>query len=911
MKLQSIGLCLFATATAAFAASSPSSAPVMPFSFVENRGQAESAIRYIGNGPQFKAWFYESSVSLQQGSAVTRIRFEGGSGSPRIEAGDRLGATANYLRGRDPKSWQTGLPLFSSIRYRGVWPGIEIRFKAEDARTKAEYEVGVGASVDEIRLRFEGNAEIQSDGSLVVSNETGEFREDKPFLFQGEGANRAEVAGAFRKYADGSIGFSVPAYDRTKPLVIDPIMLFSGYFGGSSQSTITGVAVNSYYNTIVAGWTIGTDLPASSGVKPHNAGGVDAFVAGFSPAGGALLFCTYLGGSGDDRAFGVAVDASNNTYVTGQTSSTNFPVVGGVQNKLKGARDAFVAKLNPAGNALVYSTYLGGTGVDLGNAIVVDPSNNSAVIIGDTNSTNMPVTAGTFQAALGGGQDAFVAKLGADGATITWLTYFGGSAAEHGAALRQDSLGAVFVVGSTSSVDFPNLQGSQPYLGGGQDGFVAKLASNGKSIIFSTYLGGSGGTAGAPEVVNAVSLASHGSLMVAGTTSSADFPVTPPVWQATFGGGQTDGFICRLDPDTGIMTRATFVGGSGDDSITAMATDPYNNLFWITGYTSSTDFISWHAAQPGTGGGMDAFIARLGFSGLVYASYLGGTGSDSANAIAIDYMTNIVLAGSTSSSNFPVKNNVGRNQAAAVTSFVTRLAPNFTLSVANPPAFYFDVWHDTGYNGPNITLNTTNFGAAGDIPLIGDWDGSGVKRIGVFRNGLWILDMNGNNVLDLADKAIAFGKGGDIPVLGDWNGTGRMKLGLFRQGTFILDLSGHLSGTPSGLSDITIPFGLPGDLPVVADWSGSGVTRVGVFRSGQWLIDFAGTQSINKTYTYGQAGDIPVVGDWISSGLANQIGVYRHGSWILNVTGNNSMAPAGQQELTFGFGSAGYAPIVY
>jgi hypothetical protein len=910
MKLrESIGLCLFATAVSGFAASSPSS-PVMPFSFVENRGQAEAAIRYIGNGPRFKAWFYDRSVSLQQGSAVTRVRFEGGSGSPAIEASDRLGATANYLRGGDPKSWQTGLPLFSSIHYRGVWPGVEIRFKAEDARAKAEYEVAAGASVDEIRLRFEGNAEIQPDGSLVVTNETGEFREDKPFLFQNEGANRTEVAGAFRKYANGSIGFSVPAYDRTKPLVIDPAIVFSGYFGGSSQSTITGVAVNSYYNTIAVGWTIGTDLPATGGAKPHNAGGVDAFVAGFSPAGGSLVFCTYLGGSGDDRAFGVAVDASNNTYVTGQTSSVNFPVVGGVQSKLKGARDAFVAKLNPAGNALVYSTYLGGTGVDLGNAIVVDPANGSAIVIGDTNSTNMPVTTGTFQAEPGGGQDAFVAKLAPNGGTITWLTYFGGSSAEHGAALRQDAAGAVFVAGSTSSVNFPILQGSQPHLGGGQDGFVAKLASDGKSIVFSTYLGGSGGTAGAPEGVNAVSLASHGSLMVAGTTSSADFPVTPPVWQTTFGGGQTDGFVVRLDPDTGNMLRATFVGGSGDDAITAMTTDPYTNFFWITGYTSSTDFISRNAAQPANGGGMDAFIARLGFSGVLYASYLGGTGNDSANAIAIDFMTNIVVGGSTSSSNFPVAGSVGRNQGAALTSFVTRLAPNFNLCVASPPAFYFDVWHDTGYNGPNITLNTASFGAAGDIPLIGDWDGSGVKRIGVFRNGLWILDLNGNGVLDLADKAVQFGKGGDIPVLGDWNGTGRVKLGLFRQGTFILDLSGHLTGTPTGLSDVTIPFGLPGDLPVVADWSGSGVTRAGVFRNGQWLIDFSGTQSINKTYTYGQAGDIPVVGDWISSGLSNQIGVYRHGTWVLNVTGNNSMA-AGQQDLTFGFGSAGYIPIVY
>ena len=338
----------------------------MPFSIVRNAGQSDSRVRYIGNGPHFKAWFENNAVVFQQGAAFTRLTFRGGRSAPVIEEGEPVGAHANYLRGSDPSHWITDLPMLKSIVYRDVWPGIDVRFKTEDSYAKAEYIVAPGASPAEIRVKFDGIATIANDSSLKVTNGSGQFTEEKPFLFQDGEAARVEVAGAFRTFSDGSVGFTVSDYDRAKPLIVDPTILFSGYFGGVSQSTITSVAINSYYNTVVAGWTIGSDLPASAGAQKHYAGGVDAFVAGFSPAGGNLLFCTYLGGSADDRAFAVAVNGANNTYVTGQTSSTNFPVLNAVQSKLKGTRDAFVAKLNPAGNALVYSTYLGGTGVEPG-----------------------------------------------------------------------------------------------------------------------------------------------------------------------------------------------------------------------------------------------------------------------------------------------------------------------------------------------------------------------------------------------------------------------------------------------------------------------------------------------------------------------------------------------------------------
>jgi hypothetical protein len=886
-------------------------APQMPFAFVENRGQADARVRYIGSGPDFKAWFHATGVVFQQGEAVARVEFAGSERGVAIDAIEPTGATANYIRGGDPKQWKTNLPFFGALRYRGVWPGVEIDFKTNGSEAKAEYVVAPGFSSAEIRLRFDGDAEIQADGSLLVSGATGQFREQKPFLFQDLASGRRAVEGGFRKYDDGTIGFTTGPYDRKQPLVIDPVLLFSGYFGGVSQTNITSLAINSSYNIIVAGWSTATDLPASNGARTRTGGGVDAFVAGFSPSGGSLLFCTYLGGSSDDRAFGLAVDAAANTYVTGWTSSTNFPVLGGVQAKLSGSRDAFVAKLNPSGNALIYSTYLGGSGVDTGNGIALD-TNNSAVIVGDTTSTNLATTPGVLQRRTAGSQDTFVAKLTPSGSGITFMTYFGGSASEHGAAIQVDSSNTVFIGGSTYSTNLPTSHAFQPQSGGGQDAFFTRLSADASAILFSTYIGGSNGQPGAPEELTAISLGPLGNPTVAGTTSSVDFPASATAFQSTFGGGQTDGFIARFTASTGGLVKATFLGGSLNDGINGLAID-YRGDMYVAGYTSSTDFPAQRPIQSSNAGGMDAFVAKLTFVSVEFATYLGGQGNDSANAIAVDALTSVVVAGSTGSSNFPTAGKVGGWSGGVLSSFLTKLAPNFTTGIAAVPFINLDPWHTTGYNGSSSTLRQMNFGQAGDVPVMGDWDGSGLKRPGVFRNGTWLLDLNNDGVYDSGDKIVSFGQTGDIPVVGDWTGTGTLKLGLFRQGSFILDLSGHLSGIATGQNDAFFSFGASTDKPVVGDWNLSGTTKVGVFRNGTWLLDYNGDRvfdSLDRTYYYGQAGDVPVVGDWDSSG-STRLGVYRNGSWILDYHSEGQATGAILYPLLFTFGSSAYTPLVW
>jgi hypothetical protein len=913
MQIRSVALIsAYILAAATVQAATIPGSPRIPIAFVENRGQVDKRVRYIGAGSEFRVWFEDRGLILQQARTVVAVSFQrpGGSGSnPVITAEDAIGASASYFRGSDPLRWQTGLPLFGTVRYTGVWPGVTLSYKADGRGMKAAYVVTPGADAESIRLRFDGHAQIENDGKLRIRGNSGDFVEEKPLLYQSIRGQRVERAGGFQQFVDGSIGFWASGYDRDQPLVIDPSISFSGYFGGSSQDTITAVGVDAFNNIVIGGWTSSTDLPSANGARPHNGGGVDAFVASFLPDGGPLKYCTYIGGTGDDRAFGLAIDKTSNVYLTGWTSSANFPVAGAIQTHLSGSRDAFVAKVNSAGNVLVYSTYLGGSGVDVGNAIAVDAT-GSAVIVGDTTSTNLPATPNVVQPRLAGSQDVFVARLSPAGNALTVLTYFGGSGLDHGSSIALNSGSQIFIAGYTWSTNFPILIAHQSKSGGGQDGFLAKFSADGTALKHSTYLGGLGGSVGAPEEVSAIAVSAAGDITVAGTTSSANFPVTPGAFQTTLS-GQTDGFVTRFDISWGLVA-STYLGGALSDGINAVACD-FHVYCYVTGFTSSQDFPVRNPLQNSNAGGMDAFVLKLNTSlQPVFGTYLGGSGSDAGNAIAVDAETSIIVAGQTGSWDFPVSGSLMNGMPSTLTSFITKIAPSFMLGVSygfqSQLTFTADPWHVSSY------LSSTSFGNATDLPIVGDWNGSGVKRIGIFRSGTWILDTNGNDVIDGADKTVLFGQAGDVPIVGDWRGTGRIALGLFRQGTFILDLSGHLTGTPTGQSDATFAFGQGGDIPVVADWNGSGTTKVGVFRNGLWLVDYDGDRVFNaldRSYVYGQAGDIPVVGDWDSSGNPAKIGIYRAGLWVLDYDGDNVWTVPYLNEMALGFGFSGYTPLVF
>ncbi len=852
--------------------------------FVPNQGEAPSSVRFLSYGGSVVARFADNAMTLgTPGDSGIGVEFAGASQLSAVSmAGDTL-------------------------VYRDTWPGIETEYAPYQGTVKSEYHVAPGADPNLIRLRYqsEGGPRVLRDGSLMIHIPGAEFVESPPYAYQERGG-RVGVPVAYSLHSDGTVGFAIGPYDRSRPLVIDPVMNYSTLFGGSGDTSVTGVALDSYGNAIIAGWTTATDLPAH-GAKTKSGGSVDAFVAKVSAEGNRIVWCTYLGGSGDDRALGVAVDPSNNVYVTGYTQSSNFPLLGALQTKLLGSRSAFVTKLNSTGTAILYSTYLGGSNHDQGNAIAVDTT-GAAYITGDAYSTNFPVT-NAFQKNFGGQQDAFITKLNPAGTALVFSTYIGGNAADHGAAVAVDAAHNVYITGSTNSSNFPVSGATQSKIGGGQDAFVAELNATGTALIFGTYIGGSGGTPGLAESGSAVAVDVSGNIYVSGVTSSIDFPTTAGGYQRTLtnGGAEDHGFAWKLNSARQIV-YSTYLAGMNMDVVNGMAVDQAGNAY-IVGSTSSTDFPSVRPFQSAITGVTSSFVLKLNpsGSGLIFGSFLGGSSSDTANCVAVDTRQNLVIGGLAQSADFPLLNPAQAYSNGPFSGFVTRVVSGWYPILFLNGAWYFDVWHDSGWDGSAGTQTNAMFGQTGDLPIVGDWTKSGTTKIGVFRNGLWILDSNGNGMIDAGDRQFTFGQAGDVPVVGDWDGTGTIKAGVFRKGLFILDLSGHMSGVSTGKQDLSFTFGLSTDVPVAGDWGSTGVTKVGVFRNGTWYLDSNNSHSLDandQTFVYGTTGDAPLVGDWDGAGTA-KIGFSRTGCWVLNISGNDLYSPFLMDSL-FYYGTSGF-----
>lgn len=883
-------------------------APQMPVSFIENQGQADPMVRFFGTGPKFQAAFFDRGMAVRSAGAQLRVRFRGAQTAP-VTASQPTGAVANFISGNNPAAWKSGVPMQGQILYTNLWPGVNLRYRGDEGQLKAEYLVAPGVDLSAIEVSYEGRVFVENDGSLLVRGSQGDYREDRPVLYQIAAGKRMPVPGGFRRINANTVGFWAGQMNHSLELVVDPVITYSTFFGGSSQETVTGIAADSNLNTYIAGFTSSADLPTVSPLKARG-GGTDAFIAKFGVGTGKLVYCTYLGGSGDDRAFGLAVNpTTGEAFVTGWTSSSNFPLQNPIQSRLGGSRSAFVAKLNSAGSALEYSTYFGGTGVTVGNSIAIDPA-GEAVIGGDTTSSGLGAS-GTFQNSLKGGQDGFILKLRPTGAKLLFA-YFGGSSTDHITSVSMDLNGSIAIGGSTTSNDIPTVAAYQSSNSGGETGFVAYMPANAAHLLFSTYLGGSFGSVTHPELVTGVALdinSAASSLYVAGVTSSSDFPVTAGAFQTTFGGG-SDAYVARFAL-TGGLQSATLLGGTQLDGANAVALDFYGNPH-ITGFTASVDFPVARPLQAANKGQRDAFVAKFNktLDKLLYSTYFGGSNMDAANAIAVDGMCTAIIGGQTGSPDLPLLKAEQTAKTSPLTGFVTKMVPGWTSAFFYNGLWFIDSTHSRGSDGlGNFVGTTLGFGQSGDIPVVGDWNGTGKKKIGIFRSGLWILDSNNNGQIDSADRQFTFGQAGDFPVVGDWDGTGQVKAGLFRKGTFILDLSGHLTGTNTGKTDVTFSFGQAGDIPVVGDWSGSGTSKVGIFRAGEWQVDYDGTHSTGQTYNYGAAGDYPLVGDWDGSGTS-KIGIFRNPAWVLDYDGDHVLGNPGFTELIFWYGTSGAWPLI-
>ncbi|MBI2829078.1 MAG: SBBP repeat-containing protein, partial [Acidobacteria bacterium] len=464
---------------------------------------------------------------------------------------------------------------YARVRYESVYPGVDLVYYGNQRQLEYDFVVAPGADPGAIKLAFEGARSIERDasGNLILRTAGGDLRMHKPVVYQEVGGVKRLIPGRYVVASKQQVGFHVAAYDRSKPLVIDPVLVYSTFLGGSGNDFGFRIAVDSAGNAYVTGGTDSTNFPGPGGIAAPKLGssakgaGGDVFVTKLNPAGTALVYSTYLGGSGNDGGIGIAVDSAGNAYVTGTTNSADFPTtLGAFDVTFNGVQDVFVTKLNPAGSALVYSTYLGGSGFERPNGIAVDSAGN-AYVMGRTTSTistnpllNFPTTAGAFQTIAPGGdafnpQDVFVTKLNPAGSALVYSTFLGGNRNDEGVGMAVDSAGNAYVTGFTTSTNFPTTAGAfAGTLGGPQDAFVTKLDAAGSDLVYSTYLGGSGGSLGIGIAVD-----SAGNAYVTGQAFS-NFPTTASAFQATqptctplppplsFLSCSVDAFVAKIDP---------------------------------------------------------------------------------------------------------------------------------------------------------------------------------------------------------------------------------------------------------------------------------------------------------------------------------------------------------------------------
>ena len=550
---------------AAMATPAPTRMANRPLFFEANCGQASPPAQFVAHSRSGTVLLGPAEVVILQattepqagrrGRAAGRghnrqaeistlsLQFIGGNPQAVMTGVDPLAGKINYIRGSDPLSWLTEVPAFDRVRVVEVYPGIDLVYYGNQQKLEYDLVVAPGADAGAVCLRVTGadRLELDAQGDLVLSIGTAQLRQHKPILHQVIGGVRRDITGGYRLKDPQTVSFEVGHYDPQWPLIIDPVLSYSSYFGGNRQDTAWDVALDGAGNVYMAGETISSDLPATpgafqttyAGAYPY-AGG-DAFVAKFDNTCSNLIYMTYLGGSGIDAATAIAVDAGGNAYVTGVTDSSNFPLKNPIRSVLTGTPspvygirpyDAFVTKLNPSGSALVYSTYLGGYSEDQGIAIAVD-STGSAYITGFTDSADFPTVNAFQQPKLIGDSDAFVTKINPAGSAFVYSTCLGGSDLDQGNGIAVDALGQAWVTGVTKSTDFPITNAIQPWLGGKQDAFVAVVAPDGKSLVRSTYLGGA-----ADDTGNRIALDAAGNASIAGTESSSwdidgSFPITP------------------------------------------------------------------------------------------------------------------------------------------------------------------------------------------------------------------------------------------------------------------------------------------------------------------------------------------------------------------------------------------------
>ncbi|MGB7770181.1 MAG: SBBP repeat-containing protein [Verrucomicrobiia bacterium] len=751
----------------------------LPLYFSTAPGPANTPVQFIARGGdyQFLISPAEARLNLQKtgtaaqniSSQTVRMQFVGADSQAQIQGADELTGKINYLVGDNPAQWRTGVATFARVRVGRLYPGVNLVYYGNQRRLEYDFTIASGANPDVIKIRFEGvdKISIGARGELVLALGKDEIRQLAPLIYQTVNGTRKTVVGGYRILGRHTVAFTVGQYDPKLPLVIDPVLTYSTYFGGNSSDAANAIALDTNGFIYIAGQTLSSQFyPTTGAFQTNFAGGSltgDAFVAKFDNQASHLVYLTYLGGNSDDVALDLAVDDSGDVYVTGYTLSTNFPTYNALYPKIGGTpivynghvygynADAFVTELNTNGSGLVYSTYLGGAGSDEGIGIAIDPAGD-AYITGLADSTNFPVTTNAWQKQLacanflfntGQNGNAFVSEISTGGSNLIYSSYFGGTNFDEGNGIAVDLSNNVYVAGVTASTNFPNTNAFQQYLNGATnaalfyDAFVAKFAPSCTNLVYSSFLGGSNN-----DAAYRIAVDTNGNAYVTGWTVSTNFPDTATNVVGLYNGLTnnasglypyiTNAFLTQITyngTNAAIGYSAVFGGTNGGVDIGEdVALDPSGDAF-VVGASSSTSFPATNT--PGllgatNAGGYDAFV--IGFntncSAIIYSGYFGGSGNDYGYGIAVDSLTNVYIVGQTSSANFPVFNNQGQTSLrGASDAFLAEIGWSNVAPVITDQSSLTNQLLETGQT---VTLSVT---ATGTPPLIYHWQLNGTNLV--------------------------------------------------------------------------------------------------------------------------------------------------------------------------------------
>jgi len=707
------------------------SAVSLPMFFEANLGQTDPRVKFLSRGHGYSLFLTANEALLNlhvetphaaspSASAhnVIRMRLDGANSAARVSGAELLPGKSNYFIGNDPSKWRRGIPQYARVNYESVYPGIDLTYYGSQRQLEYDFRVAPGADPNQIALTFEGASTHLDAGDLVLSTRNGDVRFHSPYIYQPDGSTKKTVSGSFRQLAENKIGFQIGNYDHSRELVIDPVLSYATYLGGSGTEASVQVAVDSSLNIYVAGSTDSADFPLSQPPNPAPIqstlnGSQNLFIAKLNPFAATppdqLAFATYLGGNGIDTPAGLAVDAAGDIYVAGTTTSSNFPTANAFQaSPSEPGRHGFVSRIGFSGAvySLSYSTYLAGTNAahnaaDLVTGLAID-TKKDAFVTGTTTSTDattgFPATANGYQVTSFAANQFFASKIntaGSGSSSMLYSTYFGGvnpaNAQISGGGIAVDNGGNFYIAGATSFLFDPSASGDNPRTNfpirnaqqacldqapsvtacdltlTAQDAFLAKINPGrvgDAGLIYSTYLGGSQDDAGIAVAVDSASNA-----YVTGKTLSSDWtpPTSPTPFQANFvpgGPNIFDAFIAKIGNPSGTttypLTYFTYLGGSGDDIGRAIAVDTVQTVH-VTGSSSSGDLVPLDplTIQPVFRGPIDAFVTQISTtaSGRAigdYLTFLGGTQPDIGTGIALDASNTVYVSGQTRSIDFPI-----------------------------------------------------------------------------------------------------------------------------------------------------------------------------------------------------------------------------------------------------------------